>query len=176
MVDSIPYLLMISSSHCHPVFFLNKNPTISAGRCGSRCRGNLDLGNWSQLISCWNRGIYGDQAALQRIFSAYFAMEHGQFIADLPWFTMIYLLRWWYMVISHSKVPLYQRPCVFVLWGVLAIPDRNSKEDLDLMTPANTCRSSKSIRGARLFKKYTRKELLGVPGHLGPQKKSGTCS
>ena len=75
------------------------------------------------------------------------------------------------MVISHSKVPLYQRPCVFVLWGVLAVLDRNSKEDLDLMTPANTCRSSKSIRGARLFKKYTRKELLGVPGYLGPQKK-----
>ena len=30
-----------------------------------------------------------------------------------------------------------------------------SKEDLDLMTPTNTCRSSKSRR--RLFKKYTRK-------------------
>lgn len=31
-------------------------------------------------------------------------------------------------------------------------------EDLDLMTPANTTRSSKSRKGARLFKKYTRKD------------------
>ena len=42
------------------------------------------------------------------------------------------------------------------LFGLAVLDPAGSKEDLDLMTPANTCRSSKSRR--RLFKKYTRKE------------------
>ena len=36
-----------------------------------------------------------------------------------------------------------------------------SEEYLDMMTPANTTRSTKSRKSARLFKKYTRKERRG---------------
>lgn len=47
---------------------------------------------------------------------------------------------------------------VGLLLGAKAAVGHDAGEDLDLMTPANTCRSSKSIRRTRLFKKYTRKD------------------